>query len=164
MRKRGRERGLQDLYAQCSQCSLLLLVFLSSSSTAVATAVHRAPLSSGSRQTIQRLGSQLRHSPARLSTAQHSPAQEAGEGRTLAHTASTATHTHTITYTNTPPLSPVLSLTLVLSSAQLLYSFAADSLAHSLACLLPVALPCCALPACLRMVQPVPGGLLSRPV
>lgn len=104
-------------------------------------------------------------SPSQHSSAQPRSATSRGRGgETLAHTANAATRTHTQSHRQTLLLSLSPSLTLVLGSAQLLYSLAADSLAHSLASRLPVALPCCALPACLRMVQPVPGGLLSRPV
>lgn len=153
-RKRGRVRGLQDRYARRSP---------SSSTTAVATAASRAERAAlfpqaADRQTI----------PAQSLVSAQPSSKRQGRGDTSAHKA-LATHQTLLLYI--PPslslqsISPSLSRqTVALGSARLLHSFAADTTAHSLAssisALLHSARP---LPAP-RMVQPVPGGLLSWPV
>lgn len=154
-RKRGRVRGLQDRYARRSP---------SSSTTAVATAASRAERAAlfpqaADRQTI----------PAQSLVSAQPSSKRQGRGDTSAHKA-LATHQTLLLYIP-PSLSLHLSLPLSLGrlwrlapSARLLHSFAADTTAHSLAssisALLHSARP---LPAP-RMVQPVPGGLLSWPV
>ncbi|KAK2822344.1 hypothetical protein Q5P01_022409 [Channa striata] len=65
---------LSAVRAPSSSSSSSSTSFSPFSSTAVATAAQQTPLSSGSRQMIQRLGSQLRHSPTLLTTAQHNTA------------------------------------------------------------------------------------------